>query len=143
MPAGEEAMTFTQEETDMTNALPPLHDGHAPITLQELFREALYAFEEWDMELTEPLVTFEGRVIPISLVFEAMRQCDDIVPMSLVGAVTERLTKPWEGEGPLDQMTFSTAARVMGVLVRKRLLANGTPDIVAVSVRPAERGSHE
>ncbi|AJD41883.1 MULTISPECIES: BRA0787 family protein [Rhizobium] len=123
----------------MTNALPPLHNGHAPITLQELFREALYAFEEWDTELTEPIVTFEGRVIPISLVFEAMRECDDIVPMNIVGAVTERLTKPWEGEGPLDQMSFSTAARVMRVLVRKRLLANGGADIMAVSSRTAER----
>ncbi|KQV82806.1 hypothetical protein [Rhizobium sp. Root1220] len=122
----------------MTNALPPLHNGHAPFTLQELFREALYAFEEWDAELTEPLVTFEARVVPISQVFEAMRQCDDIVPMNIVGAVTERLTKPWEGEGPLDRMSFSTAARVMGVLVRKRLLANGTPEIVAVAARQDE-----
>ncbi|EJL49057.1 MULTISPECIES: hypothetical protein [unclassified Rhizobium] len=125
----------------MTNALPPLHNGHAPFTLQELFREALYAFEEWDTELTEPIVTFEGRVVPISQVFEAMRLCDDIVPMNIVGAVTERLTKPWEGEGPLDQMSFSTAARVMGVLVRKRLLANGTPDIVAVAEQTTERRS--
>ena len=127
----------------MTNALPPLHNGHAPITLQEFFREALYAFEEWDTELTEPIVTFEGRVIPISLVFEAMRECDDIVPMNIVGAVTERLTKPWEGEGPLDQMSFSTAARVMRVLVRKRLLANGGADIVAVPTRPAEGAPSE
>jgi hypothetical protein len=109
----------------MTNVLPPLHQGHAPITLQELFREALYAYEEWDAELTEPIVTFEGKILPISAVFESMRDCTDIVPNVIVGAVTERLTKPWEGEGPLDQMTFSTAARVMGVLVRKRLFANG------------------
>jgi hypothetical protein len=127
----------------MMNALPPLHNGHAPITLQELFREALYAFEEWDTELTEPIVTFEGRIIPIGIVFEAMRECDDIVPMNIVGAVTERLTKPWEGEGPLDQMSFSTAARVMGVLVRKRLLANSGADIVAVSRRPASRETRD
>ena len=107
----------------MSNALPPLHEGHAPITLQQLFREALYAFEEWDSEVTEPIVTFEERIDPISVVFEAMRECTDIVPNNIVSAVTERLTKPWEGEGPLDTMTFSTAARVMGVLVRKRLLA--------------------
>jgi hypothetical protein len=121
----------------MTNALPPLHNGHAPFTLQELFREALYAFEEWDTELTEPIVTFEGKVLPISMVFEAMRECNDIVPRNIVGAVTERLTKPWEGEGPLDQMTFSTAARVMRVLVRKRLLANGVTDVVAIEGRAA------
>lgn len=108
----------------MTNVLPPLHEGHAPITLQQLFREALYAYEEWDSELTEPIVTFEGKILPISDVFESMRGCTDIVPNTIVGAVTERLTKPWEGEGPLDQMTFSTAARVMGVLVRKRLHAD-------------------
>jgi hypothetical protein len=127
-----------KEETDMTNALPPLHNGHAPITLQELFREALYAFEEWETVLTEPIVTFEGRIIPISLVFEAMRECDDIVPMNSVSAITERLSKPWKGEGPLDQMSFSTAARIMRVLVRKRLLAD-SGDIVAVSSAPAER----
>ncbi|MDM9628710.1 hypothetical protein QTL95_22710 [Rhizobium sp. S152] len=125
----------------MSNALPPLHNGHAPFTLQELFREALYAFEEWDAELTVPIVTFEGRVVPISQVFDAMRLCDDIVPMNIVGAVTERLTKPWEGEGPLDQMTFSTAARVMGVLVRKRLLANGGADIAAVAAQADESRS--
>jgi len=122
----------------MTNALPPLYNGHAPITLQQLFREALYAFEEWDTGLTEPLVTFEGRITPISLVFEAMRECNDIVPMNLSTAITQRLTKPWEGEGPLDQMSFSTAARIMRVLVRKRLLADGAADIVAVSSLIAE-----
>lgn len=127
----------------MTNALPPLYNGHAPITLQQLFREALYAFEEWDTGLTEPLVTFEGRIIPISRVFEAMRECDDIVPMSISTAITERLTKKWEGDGPLDQMSFSTAARVMRVLVRKRLLADGVADLVAVSSLTAERTSSE
>ncbi len=127
----------------MTNALPPLYNGHAPITLQELFREALYAFEEWDTELTEPIVTFEGWVIPISLVFEAMRECDDIVPMNIVSAITERLTKRWEGEGPLDKMSFSTAARIMRVLVRKRLLANGGAEMVAVASRAAERKPSE
>lgn len=116
----------------MSNALPPLHEGHAPITLQQLFREALYAFEEWDSEVTEPIVTFEGRIIPLSVVFEAMRECTDIVPNNIVSAVTERLTKPWEGEGPLDTMTFSTAARVMGVLVRKRLLVVNNGVNVAV-----------
>ncbi len=127
----------------MTNALPPLYNGHAPITLQELFREALYAFEEWDTELTEPIVTFEGWVIPISHVFDAMRECDDIVPMNIVSAITERLTKRWEGEGPLDKMSFSTAARIMRVLVRKRLLADGGADIVAVASRTAERKPSE
>ena len=125
----------------MSNALPALHEGHAPITLQQLFREALDAFVDWDTETTEPLVTFEGRIYPISDAFEAMRGCTDIMPHNLLGDITERLTKPWEGEGPLDTMTFSTAARVMGVLVRKRLLANNSQTPVAEVVRrPEELG---
>ena len=115
-----------RRETEMPHALPPLHDGHAPITLQQLFRDALYAFEEWDKEPSEPLVTFEERVIPISVAFEALRDCTDIVPRNIVGSVTDRLTKPWAGEGPLDEMQFSTAARVMAVLVRKHHLAIGS-----------------
>ncbi len=119
----------------MTNVLPTLHDGHAPITLQQLFREAIHAFEEWEAESCEPLVTFEGRIFPISAAFEAMRGCTDIMPSNLLGAVTERLTKPWEGEGPLDTMTFSTAARVMSVLVRKRLLAGDSAVLAAAAER--------
>jgi hypothetical protein len=96
---------------------------------------------DWDTETTEPLVTFEGRIYPISDAFEAMRGCTDIMPHNLLGDITERLTKPWEGEGPLDTMTFSTAARVMGVLVRKRLLANNSQTPVAEVVRrPEELG---
>jgi hypothetical protein len=118
----------------MVYALPPLHNGHAPITLQALFRDALDAFENWDAtELNEPLVTFDGKVLPISMVFDAMRECTDILPMNIVGAVTERLTKKWEGEGPLDEMTFSTAARVMAVLVRKHLFGSGTAPVAVVS----------
>lgn len=119
----------------MTNVLPPLHEGHAPITLQQLFREAVHAFEEWSTDSTEPLVTFEGRIFPISAAFEAMRGCTDIMPSNLLGAVTEGLTKPWEGDGPHDTMTFSTAARVMGVLVRKRLFANDSATLVAAAAQ--------
>jgi hypothetical protein len=117
----------------MTNALPPLHAGHAPITLQELFREALYAFEEWNSELTEPIVIFDGRILPIGKVFEAMRHCNDIVPVNMTGAITAYLTKPWQGDGPLDQMTFSTAARIMGVLVRKLLLSNTVNGVATIA----------
>ncbi|MGO4436717.1 hypothetical protein [Rhizobium sp. RAF56] len=117
----------------MTNVLPPLHEGHAPFTLQQLFREAVDAFEEWDTEVTEPIVTFEGRILPISTVFEAMRGCSDIMPANLLGAITDRLTKPWEGAGSIDQMTFSIAARILGVLVRKRLFATDSADLIAAA----------
>lgn len=105
----------------MTATLPILQDGHAPITLQHLFRDALAEYEDWAPFSPEPEVSFAGDSVPISRAFEAMKGCTDIVPANVVGGVTERLTKPWEGEGPLDEMTFSTAARVMGVLVRKKL----------------------
>jgi len=70
----------------------------------------------------EPHVDLGDATVNISEVFNALKGCTDIVPMNIVGGVTERLTKPWEGEGPLNEMTFATAARVMSVLVRKRLL---------------------
>lgn len=106
----------------MTATLPSLSDGHAPITLQYLFRDALEQFENWDTFSPEPSVVFGRDDISISDTFDALRGCSDIVPANLVGDITARLTKPWDGEGPLDEMTFSTAARVMSVLVRKRLL---------------------
>ena len=106
----------------MTNSLPALSDGHAPITLQYLFRDAIYEFEDWQAHAPEPLIEFGQRTVSISEIFDALKGCTDIVPANLVRDVADRLTKPWEGGGPLDEMTFSTAARVMGVLVRKKLL---------------------
>ncbi|TNM61843.1 hypothetical protein [Aliirhizobium smilacinae] len=106
----------------MTSTLPDLQNGHAPITLQYLFRDALHEFEDWGIFVQEPRVSFGQHAVRISEVFEALKGCSDIVPANIVGSVADRLTKPWEGEGPLDEMAFSTAARVMSVLVRKRLL---------------------
>lgn len=105
----------------MTNFLPALYEGHAPITLQTLFRDALEAYDDWEEGMPEPRVAFEGKMLPISDVFDWMRPCTDIMPANLIGIVTDRLTKPWSGTGPLDEMTVSTAARVMSVLVRRRL----------------------
>jgi hypothetical protein len=111
----------------MTATLPGLLDGHAPITLQYLFRDALDQFEGWDGFEPEPDVLFHRDVIPISDAFDAMKGCTDIVPANLVADITARLNKPWEGDGPFDEMTFSTAARVMSVLVRKKLLEQQRP----------------
>lgn len=107
----------------MRSTLPALEHGHAPITLQYLFRDALHEFEDWDAYVPEPEVAFGQHAVRISEVFEALRGCSDIVPASIAEGVVDRLSKPWEGGGPLDEMEFSTAARVMSVLVRKRLLA--------------------
>lgn len=113
----------------MTNFLPALHEGHASITLQNLFRDALEAYDDWGANMPEPIVAFEGKRIPISEVFDWMKPCSDIMPANLIGIVTDRLNKPWSGEGPLDAMTVSTAARVMSVLTRRQLRSFGCGSI--------------
>ena len=117
----------------MLNFLPDLHEGHAPITLQHLFRDAIEAFDDWKVGEAEPSVMHDGMLVPINTVFDALRDCTDIVPKTVREMVTERLTKPWDGDGPLDAMTFSTAARVMGVLIRKRRLQEGLNETVFVA----------
>ncbi|MCA1493444.1 hypothetical protein [Sinorhizobium alkalisoli] len=129
----------------MTNFLPELYEGHAPITLQTLFRDALEAYDDWEEDMPEPIVTFEGKVLPISAVFEWMRPCTDILPANMLGIITDQLTKPWRGSGPLDEMTFSTAARVMSILVRRRLMRFGRGSIEAFLDRfnPPQRPGRE
>ncbi|WP_426130003.1 hypothetical protein [Pararhizobium sp. PWRC1-1] len=113
----------------MSNLLPELHEGHAPITLHLLFRDALEAYDDWGDETDVPLVFHLGMPVPIGLVFDHMRDCTDILPNNLVSAITERLTKPRSSHSSLDEMTFSTAARVMCVVVRKRQLQRSGSDI--------------
>lgn len=122
----------------MTNFLPALHEGHASITLQNLFRDALEAYDDWGANMPEPFVAFEGKQLPISEVFDWMKPCTDIMPANLLGIVTDRLNKPWSGEGPLDAMTVSTAARVMAVLTRRQLRSFGRGSIEVF----AERFNH-
>lgn len=65
----------------MRNVLPELYDGHAPITLQNAFHDALEAFEEWEEGNEEPLVAVEGRAVPISYIFAHMGACTDQLPL--------------------------------------------------------------
>lgn len=115
----------------MSNLLPEMHEGHAPITLHLLFRDALEAYDDWAVGVDMPVVYHLGMPVPIGLVFAHMRDCTDILPSNMVSAITERLTKPWSSDSPLDEMTFSTAARVMCVMVRKRQLQRSGSDIGA------------
>ncbi|MEI2297388.1 hypothetical protein [Ensifer sp. MJa1] len=119
----------------MTNLLPALHEGHAPITLQNLFRDALEAYDDWGEGMPEPVVSYEGKLIAISEVFDWMKPCTDIMPANLIGIVTDRLNKPWSGDGPLDEMTFSTAARVMSVMTRRQLHRFGRGSIEVFAKR--------
>ncbi|MBW9065980.1 hypothetical protein JNB71_21980 [Rhizobium herbae] len=122
----------------MKNLLPQLHEGHAPITLHQLFRDALDAYDDWVESEEAPKVYHQGVPVPIAVVFDHMRDCTDILPNNMVSAITERLTKPWNSDSPLDEMTFSTAARVMSVLIRKRELRRTGSDIKAF-IRRLER----
>jgi hypothetical protein len=70
-----------------------------------------------------------------------MRNCTDILPNNMVSAITERLRKPWSSDSPLDEMTFSTAARVMSILTRKRELRRSGSDINAFIRRFEKRRS--
>ena len=104
----------------MSNHLPDLYEGHAPITLHQLFRDALEAYDDWIDAAEVPSVYHQGNLVSINAVFEHMRGCTDILPHNMVGAITERLNKPWSSDNPLDEMSFSTAARIMCLLIRKR-----------------------
>lgn len=105
----------------MTGKLPELVEGHAPFTLQQTFGEAVESYENWPPGASEPLVTHEGGEFRISEVFEALRECNDILPQTLLVLLKDHLTKPLNHEGSVEEIPFSTAARVMSVLVRRRL----------------------
>lgn len=65
----------------MQKVLPELYKGHAPITLQNAFHDALEALEEWKEGHEEPLVAVDGYNVPISHVFARMSACTDLLPL--------------------------------------------------------------
>ncbi len=117
------------EDGQINNQLPQLHEGHAPITLHQLFRDALEAYDDWVEGADTPVVYYQGMPVLIGHVFDHMRNCTDILPNNMVSAITERLRKPWSSDSALDEMTFSTAARVMSILTRKRDMRRTGSDI--------------
>lgn len=102
----------------MQHLLPPLHEGHAPIFLQEAFNEALNAFEDWQPDAIEPEVDCDGRAVPITVVFGGMRGCTDELPARAVDAL-----KAVAGVEALPETnaTYAEAAAVMGDLSAERL----------------------
>lgn len=60
--------------------LPNLFEGHAPITLQNAFHEALDALDTWHAGEEEPLVAVDSFKVPISHVFARMSACTDLMP---------------------------------------------------------------
>lgn len=105
----------------MLNFLPDLHEGHAPITLQQLFGDALEAFDAWEDERAEPMVIYEDKVVPIGVVFESMHACTDILPRTLADIVADTLSRnPSSAE--VEVATFGDAARLATAFVQQRRL---------------------
>ena len=65
----------------MQKVLPELFEGHAPITLQNAFHDALEALEEWKEGSEEPLVAVDSFNVPISHIFARMSACTDLLPL--------------------------------------------------------------
>lgn len=65
---------------EISQFLPPLHDGHAPIGLHMAFHDALEAYEEWAENAEEPTVQVDGRRVTISSIFVRMTDCTDLLP---------------------------------------------------------------
>ena len=105
----------------MLNFLPDLHEGHAPITLQQVFGDALEAFDSWEDERAEPMVIFEDRIVPIGTVFESMRDCTDILPRTQADIVGDTLARN-PATVNAEIVTFGDAARIAVALVEQRRL---------------------
>ncbi len=105
----------------MTEKLVELVDGHAPITLQNAFRDAVEVYEAWPPGASESTIHYDGKTVPLSAVFDALSGSTDILPVDMLLDVKDYLRKPISTDGPFEEITFSTAARIMNVLVRKRL----------------------
>ena len=109
----------------MLNFLPDLHEGHAPITLQQLFGDALEAFDGWEDERAEPTVIYEDQLLPIGVVFQSMRACTDILPRAMADIVADTLARDPAATGA-EVVTFGDAARLATTLVEQRRLYGET-----------------
>ena len=109
----------------MLNFLPDLHEGHAPITLQQLFGDALEAFDSWEDGRAEPMVIYEDHIVAVGTVFESMRDCTDILPRTMAETVAGTIARhPATTEAEI--VTFADAARLATALVEQRRLYGET-----------------
>ena len=107
----------------MLTVLPDLHQGHAPITLQNAFHDALERFEEWQPDRNEPAVAVEGPCVPISSVFQKMLDCTDLLPLRT--AATLKAIASLDDSVAAATHTYSQGARLMLPLFAERLAASG------------------
>ena len=112
---------------DMHKVFPDLFEGHAPITLQNAFHEALEALEEWggkDKD-EEPLVPIHGVAMPISSVFVRMRECTDLMPLRTQGVLEAIIGRDLVRAS--GQMLYADAARLAMPLFAARADPSALP----------------
>jgi hypothetical protein len=81
--------------------------GHAPGHIRDAFRDAMWAFIEWDRSDPEPTVEVEVHYQPRKQVCGLLWNCSDILPGRLYGQLTEAC-----GVDALRQ-TYAAAARLV------------------------------
>jgi hypothetical protein len=107
----------------MTQLLPPLHEGHAPIFLHLAFQDALEAFECWKPGEQEPRVDCDGKPTAISAVFGRMRTCTDIMPIRVLDEVQALVDDPGLAALEGTSATYAEAARILRAHCVERLKA--------------------
>lgn len=117
----------------MDNVLPELFEGHAPITLQNAFHDALEALEGWMPGEGEPAVALGERALPVSRLFTVMTQCTDLLPRRTLAVLESILAG--KRAGISDGAVYADAARLVRPVCLQR---QRTP-----CVRPAVQACHE
>jgi hypothetical protein len=107
----------------MTQLLPPLHEGHAPIFLHLAFQDALEAFEAWKPGEQEPRVDCDGKPTAISAVFGRMRTCTDIMPVRVLDEAQAVISDPALAALEGAAATYAEAARILRAHCVERLKA--------------------
>ena len=107
----------------MTQLLPPLHEGHAPIFLHLAFQDALEAFESWKPGDPEPLVDCDGKPTAISAVFGRMRTCTDVMPIRVLDDVQALVEVPAVAALAGPAATYAEAALILRAHCVERLKA--------------------
>ena len=110
---------------DMHKVFPDLFEGHAPITLQNAFHEALEALEEWSEKGEEPLVPIHGVAMPISSLFVRMRDCTDLMPLRTQGVLESIIGRDLVRAS--GRMLYADAARLAMPLFAARIDSGAVP----------------
>ncbi|WP_269932799.1 hypothetical protein [Aminobacter sp. HY435] len=120
----------------MHKVLPELYEGHAPITLQNAFHDALEALEEWKEGNEEPLVAVEALNVPISHVFARMSACTDLLPLR-TRDVLETIVDKGSFRASGGSLYADGAKLVMPICVERLTLSLLRPTASAIQLRKA------